>query len=128
MSGISKYTEMKIRLETRPMTAFDKHLVADIDRVILRRMTDSQISVDVVATELFMSPAKLRRLLQNATGFTPALYIMFVRMREAVQQLKMYPLHTIAFVAQRCGFTDQAHFTHAFKRIFSITPSEYTKA
>ncbi|MBR1485192.1 MAG: AraC family transcriptional regulator [Prevotella sp.] len=26
-----------------------------------------------------------------------------------------------------CGFADSAHFTHAFKRIFSITPSDYTK-
>ena len=30
-------------------------------------------------------------------------------------------------IAERCGFADSAHFTHAFKRLFGITPSEYTK-
>ena len=35
--------------------------------------------------------------------------------------------YTVNEIAWRCGFADNAHFSHAFKRIFHITPSEYIK-
>lgn len=63
--------------------------------------------------------------IQAATGLTAANYLLTVRMGEARQRLLQCPRLTINEVAEQCGFADNAHFTHAFKRIFGYTPSEY---
>ena len=32
---------------------------------------------------------------------------------------------SVAEVAATCGFVDQAHFSHAFRRAHRVTPSQY---
>ena len=80
-----------------------------------------------VASELYMSMSQFRRKISAATGLTAANYILMIRMDEAKQLLDQYPKYTMSEIAQRCGFADSAHFTHVFKRLFGITPSDYTK-
>ncbi|MBR1545535.1 MAG: AraC family transcriptional regulator [Prevotella sp.] len=61
------------------------------------------------------------------TGLTAANYILAVRMDEAKRLLAEYPKYNISEVAHRCGFADNAHFGHAFKRVFKTTPLEFAK-
>lgn len=67
-------------------------------------------------------------LISAATGLTAANYILMIRMDEAKQLLGQYPKHTMSEIAERCGFADSAHFTHAFKRVFGSTPSDYVQS
>lgn len=78
-----------------------------------------------VASELCMSPTSFRRKIQAATGLTAANYILAIRMDEAKRLLAEHRELTMNDIAQRCGFADNAHFTHAFKRVFGTTPSDY---
>ena len=89
--------------------------------------TSWQVDTARVASELYMSMSQFRRKISAATGLTAANYILMIRMDEAKQLLDQYPKYTMSEIAQRCGFADSAHFTHAFKRLFGITPSDYTK-
>ena len=41
--------------------------------------------------------------------------------------LSDYPGVTIADVAERCGFSDNVHFSHAFRRYYHTTPSQWAK-
>ena len=95
--------------------------------VIHQLMPDGQVDTASVASKLYMSVSNFRRRISAATGLTAANYILMIRMDEAKQLLSQYPKYTMGEIAERCGFADSAHFTHAFKRLFGITPSEYTK-
>ncbi len=96
-----------------------------VNEIIYRLMPLQQADIEHVASELCLSPSQFRRKIQGVTGQTPANYILTVRLDEAKRLLAQYPKYTIADVAERCGFADNAHFTHAFKRMFGINPSQF---
>jgi AraC family transcriptional regulator len=59
-----------------------------------------------------------------ATGHPPYAYI--IRRRIAVaQKLLRNPNRSIADIALEVGFSSQAHFTDAFRRLCSVTPAEW---
>ena len=106
----------------------DTEFLEKTNAIIHQLMPGGQVDTARVAAELCISTSQFRRKISAATGLTAANYILTIRMDEAKQLLAQYPKYTMSEIAQRCGFADSAHFAHAFKRIFSITPSEYTKA
>ena len=103
----------------------EKEFVADTHATILRLMPEGQVTVEKVASELSLSPSQFRRKIQAATGLSASDYMMSVRMEEARKLLAEYPKYTFNDIATRCGFADNAHFTHTFKRIYHTTPSEF---
>lgn len=107
------------------LSAANAEFLKNTHAVILQLMPGGQVDTARVASELCMSTSQFRRRVSAATGLTAANYILTIRMDEAKQLLGQYPKFTMSEIAQRCGFADSAHFTHAFKRLFSITPSEY---
>ena len=114
--------------ERQELSAANAEFLSNTNAVIHQLMPDGQVDTARVASELCLSTSQFRRRISAVTGLTAANYILMIRMDEAKQLLDQYPKYTMSEIAQRCGFADSAHFTHAFKRIFSITPSEYTKA
>ena len=108
-------------------SAANAEFLKNTNAVIHRLMSGGQVDTASVASELCLSTSQFRRRISAATGLTAANYILMIRMDEAKQLLGQYPKYTINEIAQRCGFADNAHFTHTFKRIFRITPSEYTR-
>ncbi len=99
--------------------------MADVAAVVLRLMPEGQLDTARVAEELHLSPSQFRRRMQQASGLTPANYILTVRMDEAKRLLADYPKYNITEVAMRCGFADNAHFTHVFQRLFGMSPTDY---
>ncbi len=127
MIKISKFSAIQMMLDVKEMSTFDRAFVDSVDSTIVRLISFGKVSLDSLAAEFCISQSKLRRQIQNATGVTPAVYIMFVRMREAVHWLAMYPQDSISDIGQRCGFTDNAHFTHVFTRFFGCSPIQYVQ-
>ncbi|MBR0433087.1 MAG: helix-turn-helix transcriptional regulator [Bacteroidaceae bacterium] len=58
---------------------------------------------------------------------TPAHYILHARIEHARQLLLAHPEHTIAEVAEQCGFADQPHFTRVFRRVCGVTPGQFAR-
>lgn len=86
-----------------------------------------KIEVNALAEGLCMSPRQLHRKLVALTGYTPAAYILNVKMQRAKQLLETQPNLTIEDIAERCGFEHESSFYHAFKKMYGITPSEYRR-
>jgi AraC-like DNA-binding protein len=55
---------------------------------------------------------------------TPQKYLRKLRLRMASRAL-VYTRQALADVASSCGFSDQSHFTRAFRQNFGRTPREY---
>ena len=98
-----------------------------LDDVIRRKMEMGDISIESVANELCMSRSQLQRKLRALVDQTPSAYILDLRLCEAKRMLSQRPAPSVLSVAMRCGFADNAHLTHAFRRKFGITPSQFVK-
>jgi len=96
-----------------------------VNNVILRQMPERQLNTTTIAHELNLSPSQFRRRLAASTSLTPSNYILTIRMKKAKELLQEYPRYNIAEVAQMCGFADNAHFAHNFKRMFGMSPTKY---
>jgi AraC family transcriptional regulator len=77
-----------------------------------------------LAHQAEVHPAYMARVFRRHYGCSPATYLRRCRMERAIGLLDD-PGLTVAEVAASCGFFDQAHFTHAFRRAHRVTPSQY---
>ncbi|MCR4921386.1 MAG: response regulator [Bacteroidaceae bacterium] len=84
-------------------------------------------NVEQIASELCMSPSQLRRKLKAVMGIAPKEYVLRLQLEMARDMLLRHPERTTADVAERCGFYDLAHFTHAFRKMYDTTPAKIRK-
>jgi AraC family transcriptional regulator len=88
---------------------------------IMESHLNSNLSVDLLAREVGLSPAHFARAFRESTGRAPHRYLLTMRLEQARRLLES-PDAMLSQVAQRTGFADQAHFTRLFKREFGMTP------
>ncbi|REL25901.1 AraC family transcriptional regulator [Thalassotalea euphylliae] len=104
---------------------FDQSHVDKVTDYINAHMGE-HISVDDLAELLKCSKFYFLREFKKCTGLTPYQYLMNLRLTKS-KDLLSHAQANIADVAQRLGFTDQAHFTRAFKSHFALTPGQFLK-
>lgn len=71
-----------------------------------------------------LSLRAFERKFQQSFHVTPQQYIRRLRVRTACREL-VFTDKSIADVAVDCGFADQSHFAHEFRRQIGRTPREY---
>ncbi len=84
------------------------------------------LSIDDIAGQLFISKDYLRHLFTHYTGTPPIQALLAARIGHA-KRLLADPSHSIAQVAEVCGFDNQYYFSRLFKKITGITPTEFRK-
>ena len=80
--------------------------------------------VDALAAHVGLSERSLQRLVVERVGMSPKWLIQRRRLHDAVQALKAGDT-SLADMAFRLGYADQAHFTHDFRTVTGMTPGEY---
>ena len=88
---------------------------------IIRQSKSSDIQLQDIAKQVFLSPSRLSHLFKQETGMT---FKKFVLHRKLVKSLKaMHNQHNLTDASYIGGFSDQPHFTKVFKKSFGIKPS-----
>lgn len=108
-------------------------MTSDADRQFLMRVIEvvnegfstHELGVEVIASKLNMSVQTFRRRLMSATGETPKAFISAIQMEKAGKMLTELTDMPIVDVAFKCGFDEASSFTHTFKRVYGITPTQY---
>lgn len=93
----------------------------------MRENLHRDISRDEVARHAGISPSHFSRLLKERTGrsFTELLRQCRV---DLACNLLCGTEHTLAQVADYCGFCDQSYFTHVFQDVKGVTPKQFRGA
>lgn len=86
---------------------------------------DEKISLNSLAELCQLSESQLLRQFKRTTGMTPYAWLARLRLEQALSLLQTGELSTS--VAYKVGFFDQAHFVHAFKQAYGITPAQIQK-
>ncbi len=95
--------------------------------VVLRVRSDGELkSVAAVAGAAGMSERGLQRLFRDYVGVSPKWVVRRFRLQEAAERLSTGD-ETVAAVAARLGYFDQAHFVRDFKRVVGRTPIDYVR-
>jgi len=95
------------------------------DTVIMRLDRGSDIEIPTLASSMCMSVSQFYRKMTALTGFSPAAYILRLRIKKAQQLIDENTEMTLGEVADETGFKDYSNFVRAFKNIRGLTPSEY---
>jgi len=94
--------------------------------IVRRRLEEApEVSVSLVELAQYAgtSGTSLLRSFARSVGCTPHVYQTACRIDRSKQLLRAGA--KIADVALGCGFVDQSHFTHTFKRWLGMTPARY---
>jgi AraC-like DNA-binding protein len=104
----------------------DAAIVLRTKQVVMRLLADSDLTVSRIADELNMSASALTRALK-AAGVSPLRYAWSLRLEQAARLLRGTAKDKVRAkeVAYRCGFSDAAHFSRAFKARHGMSPSEF---
>ena len=93
-------------------------------RARLREDCAQAPSLAELAHESGVHPVYFARAFRRRYGCAPGDYLRRCRLERALALLRD-PHRSLAEVALACGFVDQSHFTHAFRRAFGQTPARF---
>lgn len=115
----STYTSSKQKNEH--IAALEKILIAE------RRFLDPMLSLDTIAAELNLSKSHLSRIINSELGTGFPDYLNALRVEEAKSYLSNpdFANYTLVAIGLEAGFNSKTTFNTAFKKITSLTPSEY---
>lgn len=82
------------------------------------------INISTVAGKLGISEGYLSRIFKKETDYTFTNYLIYYRIKLAMDLLKDYRLKVYE-AAYQVGYSDTAYFSVQFKKIVGISPSEY---
>jgi len=85
------------------------------------------LSVEKLAKAAHMSASCFSRLFREATGTTPHRYVVRQRVEAARRLIEQSSQFSLAEIAARTGFADQAHLTRRFRQIFGVTPAAFCR-
>lgn len=123
---------MKKDFKTKPMVSsvsiskLDTLLMDKISKIIEKRMTDSDFTVDVLAQEVGISRSGLFAKIKAISGMTPNDYIRLIRLKKAAYLLAEEEVSS-SEACFRVGFSSPSYFAKCFQAQFGIAPAEFRR-
>jgi len=93
-------------------------------KAFIEQNLSKDISLNIVAENVFISPRYLSRIFKEETGVNFVSYVMDRRMEKAKELLSTTDF-SIEVIAGRVGFSGAAYFIKKFKDEFGMTPKSY---
>jgi len=102
----------------------DGPLFDELHLWIMDNLADLDLSVELLAERMQMSPRNFTRVYKEKTGQTPARAVESFRL-EAARRLLQDSDRNIDQIARLCGFGDEGRMRKSFQRQLQLSPREY---
>ncbi|SFJ48597.1 two-component system, response regulator YesN [Paenibacillus sp. UNC496MF] len=134
MSKISTFKQLKDYFLRRAAVLLDRianlesncRAVLDVKKYIRGNYSDKEITVNMLADHVHLTPTYLSSLFRKETGKTISEYIAEVRIARSADLL-MEPQSKLYEVADLSGYNDANYFAKAFKKITGMTPTQFRR-
>ena len=100
--------------------------ISRFKKVVEERMTDSELSVETIGSELGLSRVQLYRKVKALTGSSPVDLLRKARLNKAQQLLQATDL-SVSEIAYQVGFTSPSYFTKCYKDEYGKVPGDSRK-
>ena len=111
----------------RNLSEANSGFLRKVDEAIYRLMPEGKLDVQDVAAAVFLSRSQFGRKLRAVMDMSPSDYINDVRLNEVKRLLHSQPPLPLLEIALRTGFSDHSHLSHAFRRKFGVSPTQYIR-
>jgi AraC family transcriptional regulator len=93
----------------------------------VRERLAEDISVELLAQLLELSPFHFSRMFKQVTGMSPLQFVVRERIVRA-QKLICETSRSVIEIALEVGYTSPSHFAKVFRRVVGVTPTEFRSA
>ena len=114
------------RMENVEVKGNDDALMDRIMRHINENLSNPDFNVERLTEEVGISRAQLHRKMKEITGISAGEFIRNLRLEQAARLIIEGKIN-VTQVAFSVGFTNQTHFSTAFKKHYGMTPTEYAE-
>lgn len=104
----------------------DKSFIVRLNDIILKRMSESDLSVDDIGQEIGLSRVQLYRKAKSITGQSPNELLRIARLKKASELLSGSDMN-VSEVAFSVGFSSSSYFAKCYKDYFGEAPTEFLK-
>ena len=116
-------SSLMVRLDAK-RNRKDDYIANRTVRLIEDKYGSNELSLTMLASEMFVSPNHLGVLFKRSVGVTVHQYILEVRMRKAEELLRTTK-QKVSEIAERIGVANHSYFCTLFKQKHGMTPGEY---
>ncbi len=108
------------------LTEPDQQFMEKLMELMELHIGNGELTVDMLAKELYMSRSSFFAKLKTLTGLSPIEFIQQMRVKRAAQLIEENQ-YSMSEIATMVGINDSHYFSRYFKKAYSMTPSEYKK-
>lgn len=122
-----RYAQVEVKASALPKVIKDekdKQFIDVLDIWIDNHLSDTKVSVDMMAEMMGMGRTAFYEKVRVLTGMTPNDYLRKRRMERAASLLASGGMN-ISQVAYEVGFVEPHYFSRTFKQYFGVTPKKY---
>ena len=101
--------------------------VDDCISFIQKNYSNSELSLNLVAENFFISTSYLSKIIKNKTGHNFTDYLNKLRINRSIELLKSSKNYTIKEISDMVGYNSQHYFSRAFKNYTGKSPIQYKK-
>lgn len=108
----------------------DKQLLEKLTTDVIRDLNNGHLDVRYLSSIVSLTPSQLNRRLKKISGLSVAQFVTLIRLTKAKRLLaKIHDgsVRSITEVSSLCGFSDPAHFSHVFRKVEGMSPSQYMR-
>ncbi|MBQ5914254.1 MAG: helix-turn-helix transcriptional regulator [Alistipes sp.] len=110
--------------QSEKLTGSDEDLLNRFVEHINKNMSDINLSIDDIASDMCMSRSNLFRKIKQITGIGPNEYMRLARLKRAAELLQERR-HSIADICMLVGFNSPSYFSSCFKKQYGCLPKDY---
>ena len=112
--------------KTVAINKMDKAFMKQLHGIIMKNLSEPELSVDMVAGMMGMSVSTLYRKVKALTDLNTNEYIRLYRLKKAAEMLRSneYRVNEVSYLA---GFSSSSYFATSFQKQFGMTPTEFIK-
>lgn len=114
----------KPAVQSSQLNEQDHNLVEQVVDSVKRSMSNGNVTIESIASDVCLSRGQLNRRIKAITGVTTQQYVNRIRLEQARELLNDTSLQ-VSEVAYQCGFDDVTSFSRAFRRAFGMSPSQH---
>lgn len=108
------------------LTLRDREFLSRFRQLVDERLSDSNLNVEALGSEMGLSRVQLYRKLKALTGSSPVELLRNIRLHRAQELLSTSGM-SVSEVAYEVGFTSPSYFTKCYKEAFGKTPTSKNK-
>ena len=122
------YREQKIDISPDEIviTDRDEELIKKVMKWLEDNVSDSDVTVDNLASYVGMGRTSMYNKLKGLTGKSPVELIQEFRLEKATYYLKSGQ-YSVSETSYKVGFSDPGYFSRSFKKHFGLSPADYIK-